>query len=151
MKDVVVALRALNVPVVAIPDFDVIDKKATLKMLSASFGVGWDKVSDNLDKIYKCINAENGKIRSMIKKNGSSVFTGEAPAAFCDVDSIFRSVGLFIVPVGDIESFDKTVNKDKKDWVYAILGRGNLDSEGNLETARKFVKAVVDFNPIITE
>lgn len=145
LKDVVAALNALKVTIVAIPDFDIIDDSAKLKSLSASFGVEWNSVANNMGKVYECMNAEGGKIRSMIKKNGSSIFTGEAPAAFRAVDSIFRSVGLFIVPVGEIESFDKTINKDKKDWVYKILERGNLGSEKNLETARKFVKAIVDF------
>ncbi|TWH77767.1 ATP-dependent nuclease [Sedimentibacter saalensis] len=151
MKDVVAALNALKVPVVAIPDFDIVDDSAKLKSLSSAFGINWNNVSDNMNKVYACINAENGKIRSMIKKNGSSVFTGEAPAAFCAIDSFFRSAGLFIVPIGDIESFDKTVNKDKKDWVYAILERGNLNSESNLETARKFVKSIVDYKPSHSE
>lgn len=147
MKDVVAALSALNVPVVAIPDFDIIDDSSKLKGLVSAFGIDWDNISDNMSKVYACLNAENGKIRSMIKKNGSSVFTGEAPASYCAVDGIFRSSGLFIVPVGDIESFDKTINKDKKDWVYAILERGNLNSESSLETARKFIQAVVAFKP----
>lgn len=147
MKDVIAALNALKVPVVAIPDFDIIDDSTKLKNLCSAFGINWDDISDNMNKVYNCINAESGKIRSMIKKNGSSVFTGEAPAAFCAIDSIFHSAGLFIVPVGDIESFDKTVNKDKKDWVYAILERGNLSSESNLETARKFVQLIADYKP----
>jgi len=70
---------------------------------------------------------------------------------FDAVDRIFRSAGLFIVPVGRIESFDKTINKDKKDWVYEILERGNLDSHANLETARKFVESIVDYKPNFIE
>jgi AAA15 family ATPase/GTPase len=147
MKDVIAALNALKVPVIAIPDFDIVDDSAKLKSLSSAFGLEWGNVSDNMRKVYACINAEDGKIRSMIKKNGSSVFTGEAPAAFDAIDCVFRSAGLFIVPVGDIESFDKTVNKDKKDWVYAVLERGNLANERNLETARMFVKSIADYKP----
>lgn len=147
MKDVVAALNALRVPVVAIPDFDVINDSAKLNSLCSAFGIEWNTIDGNLSKVYDCINAQNGKIRSMIKKNGSSVLTGDAPAAFCAIDSLFHSSGLFIVPVGDIESFDKTINKDKKDWIYSILERGNLNSEINLETARKFVKSIADYKP----
>lgn len=138
----------MEVSVVAITDFDIINDKAKLEKLCNAFGISWSKIDKNMKVVYECINANGGNIRSLIKKNGSSVFTGEAPAAFCAVDSIFRSAGLFVVPIGDIESFDKTINKDKKDWVYAVLERGNIDSEDNLENARKFVKAVVDFKRI---
>lgn len=145
MKDVVAALNALKVPVVAIPDFDVVNDSTKLKALCFAFGINWNDISGDMSKIYACINADNGKIRSMVKKNGSSVLTGEAPAAFCTINNFFHAAGLFIVPVGDIESFDKTVNKDKKDWVYAILERGNLKGEIKLETARNFVKSIADF------
>lgn len=148
MKDVVAALIALKVPVVAIPDFDIIDNSTKLKSLVAAFGLDWNQVCENMDKVYTCMNADNGKIRSIIKKNGSTIFTGEAPAAYYNVDIAFRSVGLFIVPVGEIESFDKTFNMNKKNWVYAVLERGNLSIEDNLETARKFVNAIVEYKPL---
>lgn len=143
----VAALNALNVPVVAITDFDIIDNCPKLKELVASFGLTWDRLSDNMNKIYACINADGGKIRSLIKKNGSSILYDDAPAAFFDVDNELRTAGLFIVPVGEIECFDKTIRKDKKDWVYAALDRGNLGSDNKLEAARRFVQAIVDFKP----
>lgn len=151
MKDVVSALHALRVPVIAIPDFDIVDDSTKLKSLCSAFGIKWDDVCNNMIKVFNCMNADGGKIKSMIKKNGSAVFTGEAPAAFSEIEKVFRSAGLFIVPVGDIESFDKSINKDKKEWVYAVLERGNLISESNLETARKFVKSIVSFGKCIVE
>ena len=56
-----------------------------------------------------------------------------------------KKVGLFIVPVGEMEGFDKTVNKEKKDWVYHVLENYNLATEPKLSEARNFVQAVVDF------
>ena len=44
------------------------------------------------------------------------------PAAYERVEAICRSVGLYVVPCGEMECFDKTINKDKKDWVYYVLG-----------------------------
>jgi len=147
MKDVVAALYALNTPVIAIPDFDIFDDSAKLKNLASAFGIEWSLISDNLNKILACLNADNGKIRNMIKKNGHTVLEGEAPSAYRDINGIFRKTGLFVVPVGEIESFDKTINKDKKEWVYDILKRGNLNTEPSLETARAFIKAVVEYKP----
>ena len=147
MKDVVAALYALNTPVIAIPDFDIFDDSAKLKNLASAFGIEWSLISDNLNKILACLNADNGKIRNMIKKNGHTVLEGEAPSAYRDINGIFRKAGLFVVPVGEIESFDKTINKEKKEWIYDILERGNLNTEQGLETARTFVKAVVAYKP----
>ena len=44
-----------------------------------------------------------------------------------------------------MECFDKTVNKEKKDWVYHVLEKYDLKTEQKLEDARKFVQAVIDF------
>ena len=44
-----------------------------------------------------------------------------------------------------MECFDKTVNKEKKDWVYNVLENYNLAEEPKLEDARKFVQSVVDY------
>ena len=147
MKYAVEALTALKISVVAIPDFDIMDDSAKLKYLIKAFGLDWDPISDDMNKVFDCINADGGKLRSLIKKNGSTILNGEAPAAFQRLDSKFRSVGLFIVPIGEMECFDKTINKDKKDWVYEILERGNLDSEEELEAARKFTKAILEYKP----
>lgn len=57
-----------------------------------------------------------------------------------------KSAGLFVVPVGEMEGFDKTINKEKKDWVYQVLGMYDLALEPKLEEARKFVQAIVDYN-----
>ena len=44
-----------------------------------------------------------------------------------------------------MECFDKTVNKEKKDWVYYILETYDLAKEPKLTEARAFVQSVVDF------
>lgn len=46
-----------------------------------------------------------------------------------------------------MEGFDKTVNKEKKEWVYYVLENYDLATEAKLEEARKFVQAVVDYKP----
>ena len=82
---------------------------------------------------------------TQIKKIGKIGFSGDAPAAYERVEAVCKSVGLFVVPVGEMECFDKTVNKEKKDWVYNVLENDNLAEEPKLEDARKFVQSVVDY------
>ena len=84
---------------------------------------------------------------NQIKKIGKAGFTGREPAAYERVESVCKSAGLFVVPVGEMECFDKTINKEKKNWVYYVLENYDLALESKLEEARKFVQAIVDYKP----
>ena len=148
-KDVVNALRAVNVPVVAVCDFDLLNSKQNFKPLVTAFGLEWEtKLEDNMRIIYNIMNAKGSSGNNaweQIKKIGKNGFTGDAPAAYEKVETICRSIGLFTVPVGEMECFDRTVNKEKKDWVYHILENYDLAKEPKLQEARMFVEAIVDF------
>ena len=90
-------------------------------------------------------NSSENNAWEQIKKIGKAGFTGDAPAAYEKVETICKKVGLFVVPVGEMECFDKTVNKEKKDWVYHILENYDLAVEPKLTEARAFVQSVVEF------
>ena len=149
VKDIVKALKAVNVPVVAICDFDLLNASQNFRPIIISFGLDWDStLLPSMKIIYDSMNAKsnNGNDAwNQIKKIGKSGFTAAEPAAYESVETICRDAGLFIVPVGEMECFDKTVNKEKKEWVYYILENYNLATEPKLEDARKFMKLVVDY------
>ena len=44
-----------------------------------------------------------------------------------------------------MECFDKTVNKEKKEWVYYVLENYDLANEPKLEAARQFLQLICDF------
>lgn len=148
-KDVVKALRAINVPVVAICDFDLLNSSQDFKPLIIAFGVDWEIImNEGMKTIYDNMNAKCSSgfdAWGHIKKIGKSGFTDDAPAAYEKVELLCKSSGLFIVPVGEMECFDKTVNKEKKDWVYYVLEHYNLSTEPKLDGARSFVQSIVDF------
>ncbi len=148
-KDVVKALRAVNVPVVAICDFDLLNSSQDFKPLITAFGVDWEIImNEGMKTIYDNMNAKCSSgfdAWGHIKKIGKSGFTDDAPAAYEKVELLCKSSGLFIVPVGEMECFDKTVNKEKKDWVYYVLEHYNLSTEPKLDDARSFVQSIVDF------
>lgn len=154
IKDVVSALRAVGVPVVAICDFDLLNAKQNFKPLIAAFGLNWnDELSTEMTVIYDGMNAKSSSGNDaweQIKKIGKSGFTGAEPAAYEKVENLCRAVGLFIVPVGEMECFDKTVNKEKKDWVYHVLEQYDLAVEPKLKDAREFVQLVVDYKVLST-
>lgn len=149
VKDVVKALKAVKVPVVAICDFDLLNKKQTFKAISEAFGLSWDTELDaEMTTIYNSMNGKNSggyDAWAQIKKIGKDGFTAAEPAAYETVEAVCKSNGLFVVPVGEIECFDKTINKEKKDWVYYVLENYNLAVEPKLEKARKFMQEVADF------
>ena len=149
VKDVVSALKAVNVPVVAVCDFDLLNSSNNFKPIIASFGLEWNEsFSAPMKIIYDSMNAKssNGNDAwAQIKKIGIAGFTGDEPAAYEKVEAICKQVGLFVVPVGEMECFDKTVSKEKKDWVYYVLEHYDLAVDPKLESARKFVQEIVDF------
>lgn len=149
IKDIVSALKAVDVPVVAISDFDVINSSQIFKSMIESFGIDWDiLLSNDMKTIYDSMNSKNSNgydAWCQIKKIGKSGFTGKEPLAYERVEAICKTNGLFIVPVGEMECFDKTINKEKKDWVYSVLEKYDLSNEPKLEEARKFVMEIVEF------
>lgn len=152
IKDVVSALKAVNVPVAAICDFDLLNKSHIFKPITASFGINWEvTLSSYMRIIYDGMNAKSNDRNNawtQIKKVGKAGFTGNEPAAYGNVEAACKSAGLFVVPVGEMECFDKTVNKEKKDWVYHVLENYDLATEVKLEEARKFVQEIVDYKPL---
>ena len=149
IKDVVMALKAVNVSVIAITDFDILNSSQNMKPLVAAFGIEWDnQLKDEMKVIYDSMNAQGSNRTDpwgTIKKIGKAGFGGEAPAAYEQVELKCKTAGLFIVPVGEMECFDKTVNKEKKDWVYHILENYDLGSEPRLEAARCFVMEIAEY------
>lgn len=153
VKDVVCALKVVNVPVVAICDFDLLNASQNFKPIIASFGLTWDAISVDMKIVYDGMNARSSAgddAWSQIKKIGKAGFSGDAPAAYERVEAICKSVGLFVVPVGEMECFDKTINKEKKEWVYCVLEKYDLATEPKLEDVRKFVQSVIEYKPSAT-
>lgn len=152
IKDVVSALKAVNVPVAAICDFDILNASQNFKLITASFGIDWGvELSADMKIIYDSMNAKSSIANNawnQIKKVGKAGFTGNEPVAYEKVEAVCKSAGLFVVPVGEMECFDKIVNREKKDWVHHVLENYNLATEEKLEEARKFVQVIVDYKPL---
>ncbi len=159
IKDVAKALKAVNVPIVGIYDFDTFEKMSNIRGIVKTFDIEWDRIKEQV-KIFcdainkrKCKAAEIGgetKKREewvKIKKGGKNEFDGEALVAYDEIEGVCKSAGLFVVPVGELESFYQTKDKQKKDWVYFVLENGNLATAPELEVARKFVGEIIAYKP----
>ena len=139
------ATKAINVPVVAISDFDLINHKQDLKGVTDALGIDWDlALNADMKTIYDDMNSKAGAWES-IKKTGKAGFSGETFVAYSRVESVCKSAGLFVVPVGEMECFDKMVTKAKKDWVYEVIENCDLENSPDLQEARRFVKEIAEF------
>lgn len=148
IKDVVSALKAVNIPVAVICDFDLLNAKHNFKPIIDSLAVDWEtKINVHMRIIYDSMNAKSNAW-NQIKKVGKAGFTDDEPNEYEKVEAVCKSAGLFVVPVGEMECFDKTINKEKKEWVYHVLENYELATEAKLEEVRKFVQEVVDYNPL---
>ncbi|MCI1733419.1 MAG: ATP-binding protein [Bacteroidales bacterium] len=77
-----------------------------------------------------------------VKRIGKFFFSGQAYSAYKEIDSICSEKGLFIVPVGELESFCKSDSNHGPEWVINILESKDLAHDPELEDARKFVRDI---------
>ena len=144
-KDVVSALKAVDVSVAAICDFDLLKNTDEMKGITEAFGLDWyTELEPDMAVIRNGVNGRNSKTKDVwerLKKHGKADLEGDEPAAFEAVDKKLRAAGLFVVPVGEMEGFDRTTNKEKKEWVYEVLEKYDLATEPKLRDAQEFILA----------
>jgi predicted ATP-dependent endonuclease of OLD family len=59
---------------------------------------------------------------SIIKTAGISYIpSGDATLAFLELDKLSKAIGLFIVPVGEVEGFDRSVGNHGPKWINEVL------------------------------
>ena len=98
---------------------------------------------DDIEEIKKKLKASSawGKVKEV----GKNFFNGGAYTNLSDIMSEVKKGGIFIVPVGELESFYKpAANKHGTAWVDTVMGK-NLADDAELEEARKFVKEIVAY------
>ena len=83
--------------------------------------------SENPNLSLKEINTIKAELKTeskweALKRNGITALpSGDATVAFQKMDQVLRNVGIFIVPVGELECFVKQVGGHGPDWVNKVL------------------------------
>ena len=72
----------------------------------------------------------------------SAIPPGEATKNFQELKELCKEFGLWIVPVGELEGFCKSVGGHGPRWVQKVIEGGNLAGDVELESARQFVREV---------
>ena len=78
-----------------------------------------------------------------VKRAGEPALpAGQATLQFRRLHALCKSVGLWIVPVGELEGFCKSVGGHGPSWIQEIIGSRDLSNAQELEDARKFVREI---------
>jgi energy-coupling factor transporter ATP-binding protein EcfA2 len=179
---VVRALRAVDVPIVAVVDFDVLNAEFPLRDIVEAAGGDWQAVAADWALIKSAIESKKpeltgAEVRSEIEKvlasvTGTIAFPREAkesiqklfkraspwatakavgkpfvPAgqptqAFDRLITTLRGYGIYVVEVGEVESFVRSVGNHGPKWVNEAIKK-NLQSDAELDAARKFVSEII--------
>lgn len=178
---IVRALQAIQVPVRAVFDIDVLSEEHTLKAAIAAMGGSWDnysadwktvkkaieskrpelQTSDVASQIQEILSAERettvsqrsfAEIRKVLqkasawaeaKRSGKSfVPRGEQTVAYDRLAANLRSLGIFIVEVGEVEGFCPSIANHGPAWCVAALQR-DLGTDPELEDARSFARELL--------
>ena len=76
-----------------------------------------------------------------VKEGGrAAIPPGEATRKFQELQERCSQMGLWIVPVGEMEGFCKSVGGHGPRWVQQVMEERNLAADPELEPVRSFVK-----------
>ena len=67
---------------------------------------------------------------------------GEATRQFRELQSLCSGIGLWIVPVGEMEGFCKSIGGHGPRWVHEVIEQHDLSSSPEIEGARNFVREI---------
>ena len=81
---------------------------------------------------------------SLVKKSGEhgGIPSGTPNEEYRTVRDAFESVGLWLVPVGELEGFCRNVGGHGSGWVQSVIEQHDLEQSPDLEEARAFVRKV---------
>ena len=107
-------------------------------------------LDDSLDQLAlsalrSCINDVFRKASpwDTIKRSGASGLpAGDATQRFKELQNLCNRIGLWIVPVGEVEGFCKSVGNHGPKWAQRVVDSKSLSNDPELEPARCFVRDI---------
>lgn len=92
-------------------------------------------------RIREAVRGESGW--KYVKKAGTSAIPqGEAYQAFLRIDHGLRELGVFLVPVGEVEGFVRTVGGHGPQWLGEVHAQ-RIHETSQISEAKEFVKDIV--------
>jgi energy-coupling factor transporter ATP-binding protein EcfA2 len=125
-------------------------RKAQLSSADVILEVG--KILSALPKTGPLPDAERKQIENILKQTSpwapvkeggkAALPKGQPTQQFNTIDNICSQSGLWIVPVGEMEGFCKSVGGHGPPWVQSVLETKDLGSDPELQQAREFVAKI---------
>jgi ABC-type cobalamin/Fe3+-siderophores transport system ATPase subunit len=143
VASMVSALTKLGVQAMAIVDFDVLRNKADICAIVESVGAVWEGLLK--EKYMEMIRSDDQKaLWGQLKNQGiNGLANGPSYSAGRELLAQLRSLGIHVVPVGEMEQFDRGIRGHGGEWVSAALEQRTYSNEG----VREFVGALVTRSP----
>lgn len=139
IASMVSALTKLGVQAMAIVDFDVLRISADIRLIVESVGAKWDMVLK--EKYLEMIRSDDQKaLWIQLKKQGlHGLANGPSYSAGRSLLAELTSLGIHVVPVGEMEQFGRDIKGHGGEWVSAALEQRTYSTEG----VRAFVEALI--------
>ena len=96
-------------------------------------------------QLKACIDAlfRSASPWNAVKQSGQSAIPkGQGSRMFQDLQSLCKEAGLWIVPVGEMEGFCRSIGRHGPSWVQQVIEKRDLATDSDLEEARKFVREI---------
>ena len=78
-----------------------------------------------------------------IKEAGEAAIPkGEATQRFKELQTLCKQIGLWIVPVGELEGFCRSVGRKGPAWIQKVIEEYDLSVDPNFQSARKFMHEI---------
>lgn len=134
------ALRILGVEAYALPDFDILRVKTDVQTLLEALGGDW---TDEIDGLYLQVaqSIPDQASWSSLKNQGvDGLKAGPIFNSGKQLLELLAASGLRVVPVGEMEDFDKSIGLHGSAWVTAML---EARKHSSCEAAREFVSPLM--------
>ena len=96
------------------------------------------KLRSDIDTIFRRVSPWD-----TVKQSGESAIPkGQATQNFQELLDICKETGLWIVPVGEMEGFCRSIGKKGPRWVQHVIEDKDLATDPDLERARAFVREI---------
>ena len=77
----------------------------------------------------------------------AAIPSGDPTQRLNKLRAYLESIGIWIVPVGELEGFCRSIGGHGPKWVQRVIEDRELSSDPELEEARNFIKAIWSRNP----